>query len=259
MLMTHAPIVQRTTVCAIPVDCVNEEAALTAVGRLIDRGTPSAIFAMNPEKVMHCLKNSKLRHAIQNADLLIPDGIGIVMAARLLGGNRLARVPGCELMPALCGLAARRGLSVFLLGAAPGVAARAGAELTRRLPDLRIVGCEHGHDIEARTGDMVAAINSARPDFLFVALGSPRQELWIAENLPRLEVKVCQAVGGTFDVLAGDTKRAPRLFRMAHLEWFYRLASQPTRIRRQGALLSFSWLILKERVGRRPALRSAAE
>lgn len=259
MLMNNAAITQRTTVCAIPVDCVNEETALSAAERLLDRGKPSAIFAMNPEKVMHCLKNGKLRGAIQDADLLIPDGIGIVMAARLLGGNRLARVPGCELMPALCGLAARRGLSVFLLGAAPGVAVRAGAELLRRFPDLRIAGCEHGQDVHARTGDIVAAINAARPDFLFVALGSPRQELWIAENLPRLEVKVCQAVGGTFDVLAGDTKRAPKLFRMAHLEWFYRLASQPTRIRRQGALISFAWLILKERAGRRRALRSVTE
>lgn len=259
MPMNTDSIAQRTTVCAIPVDCVTEETALTAVDRLLDRGRPSAIFAMNPEKVMHCLKNGKLRRAIQDADLLIPDGIGIVMAARLLGGNRLARVPGCELMPALCGVAAERGLSVFLLGAAPGVAARAGAELTRRFPQLRIVGCEHGQDVEARTGGIVEAINAARPDFLFVALGSPRQELWIADNLPRLEVKVCQAVGGTFDVLAGDTKRAPKLFRMAHLEWFYRPASQPTRIRRQGALLSFSWLILKERVGRRRALRSLTE
>ena len=118
--------------------------------------------------------------------------------------------------------------------------------MVRTNPGLRIAGCQHGYVDDAETDAVIQRINAAKPDMLFVALGSPRQELWISDTLERLDVRICQAVGGTFDVLAGRVKRSPKLFRALNLEWFYRLVSQPLRARRQSALPIFAGRVLKE-------------
>jgi N-acetylglucosaminyldiphosphoundecaprenol N-acetyl-beta-D-mannosaminyltransferase len=238
--------VARARICGIPVDCVDPRTALARAAHLMTMGRPASIFAVNPEKVVQSGRNEKLKQALEASALLIPDGIGVVIAARMLGRHKLARVPGCELMPALCAMAAARGHSVFLFGAAPGVAEEAAAVLQRANPALRIAGCHHGYVKPEESDALIARINAAKPDILFVALGSPRQELWIAETLPRLDVRLCQAVGGTFDVLAGRVKRSPRFFRATNLEWFFRLASQPLRARRQSALPIFAGRVLKE-------------
>ncbi|MDC4226711.1 MAG: WecB/TagA/CpsF family glycosyltransferase [Candidatus Manganitrophus sp.] len=127
---------------------------------------------------------------------------------------------------------------------------RAGEVLRARYPGLQIVGQQHGYLKEEEMGELVQQINASGAEILFVALGSPKQELWMARYLPQLSIKVCQGVGGTFDVLSGRVKRAPALFRKMHLEWFYRLASQPRRLIRQTALPKFAWLILREKIVR---------
>lgn len=259
--------VRRVNVCDVPVDCVDARSALARVEQLMDQPAPRAIFAMNPEKVVQCGRDPRLRRALEGAGLLIPDGIGVVLAARLLHRARIARVPGCELMPALCAQAARQGRSVFLFGGAPGVAAKAAAILAQANPGLRIAGSEHGYLDAEGVERLVARINELKPDLLFVGLGSPRQELWIADNLARLDVKACQAVGGTFDVLAGTVKRAPKLFRAAQLEWLYRLLRQPRRALRQSALPIFAAKVARgyaarafasRRRGAKPAMADAA-
>ena len=126
---------------------------------------------------------------------------------------------------------------------------RAGCTALRdQFPTLNIVGAQHGYVQADEMPSVIARINAAAPDFLFIALGSPKQELWMATYLPRLRVKVCQSVGGTFDILAGRVTRAPWLFRSIHLEWLYRLLSQPSRIMRQTALPLFVFYILRKRV-----------
>jgi N-acetylglucosaminyldiphosphoundecaprenol N-acetyl-beta-D-mannosaminyltransferase len=249
---------RRVTISGVPVDCIDAGGAVAQVDALLARSAPSAIFAVNPEKIILCGRDARLKRALETASLLIPDGIGVVLAARLLHRAQIARVPGCELMPALCAHAAARGLSVFLFGGAIGVAEAAAAELARRSPGLRIAGCQHGYVDAAGSAALIERINALRPDMLFVGLGSPKQELWIAETLGKLDIKICQAVGGTLDVLAGRVKRAPRAFRAMQLEWFYRLLSQPRRALRQSALPVFAGTVARAYVAQARQRRDPA-
>ncbi len=239
---------QRIEILGVPVDGVDMASALGRVEAMARGDRCRTVIAVNPEKVMKACEDADLLAALRAADLLIPDGIGVVLAARLLGLGRMRRVPGSELMPAICGLAVRSGLSVFLYGARPEVNARAGEVLRERYPGLRIAGLEHGYVPEDGMADLIARIDASGADILFVGLGSPRQELWMARHAAALGVKVCQGVGGTFDVLAGRVKRAPALFLRLNLEWFYRLVSEPSRLARQSALPRFAAAVLRERL-----------
>jgi N-acetylglucosaminyldiphosphoundecaprenol N-acetyl-beta-D-mannosaminyltransferase len=242
--------VKRIELLGVPVDCVTMDQAINWADSMMKGEHPCTILAVNPEKVMRAQQDSELLNQLRSADLLIPDGIGIVLAARLLGLGHAERVPGSELMPKLCERAALKGYTVFLFGASTEVNQQAVAVLRDRYPKIRIVGSQHGYVKEEEVPSFIARINECQPDLLFVALGSPHQELWMARCLPQLKVKVCQGVGGTFDVIAGRVRRAPKFFRNLHLEWFYRLASNPGRLRRQTALPIFAYRILKERFTR---------
>jgi N-acetylglucosaminyldiphosphoundecaprenol N-acetyl-beta-D-mannosaminyltransferase len=238
----------RIEIFGVPVDCVTMDQALDWADSMMKGHHPCTILAVNPEKVMRAQEDSGLLGQLRSADLLIPDGIGIVLAARLLGLGHAERVPGSELMPKLCERAALKGYSVFLFGASAEVNQQAVAVLRERYPGIRIVGSQHGYVKDEDMPGVITCINACEPDFLFVALGSPHQELWMARYLPKLTVKVCQGVGGTFDVIAGRVRRAPKFFRSLHLEWFYRLASNPRRIRRQTALPMFAYRVLRKRL-----------
>lgn len=237
---------QRVSVLGVPVDAVDMPQAVRAVEHMLRGNRAQAVIAVNPEKVIKAQADDALLRRLHSAGLLIPDGIGVVAAARLLGLARMRRVPGSELMPELCALAARRGVPVFLYGASPEVNAKAGAVLRARYPGLRIAGSQHGYVEDAQQQAVVEQINASGAEILFVALGSPKQEMWMERYLPQLRVKVCQGVGGTFDVLAGRVRRAPWLWRRLHLEWLYRLLSQPKRLLRQTALPQFAFQVLRK-------------
>jgi N-acetylglucosaminyldiphosphoundecaprenol N-acetyl-beta-D-mannosaminyltransferase len=242
---------KRIELLGVPVDCVTMNEAVDRAEAMIKREQPSVILAVNPEKVMRAQQDEKLLNLLRSAALLIPDGIGVVIAARILGLGRAERVPGSELMPKLCEKAVSRGYTVFLFGASEEVNRQAVIVLRNQYPGIHIIGSHHGYVSEKEMVGVIAHINECQPDLLFVALGSPSQELWMARYLPLLKVKICQGVGGTFDVVAGKVKRAPLLFRAIHLEWFYRLLSQPSRIVRQTALATFAYQVLKTRFMRR--------
>ncbi len=213
----------------------------------IRAGRQMAVFAINPEKIMAANADPRLLTAIGAAGLLIPDGIGAVLAARLGGARGVPRVTGADLMPELCALAAMRGYPVFLFGARPEVTPRACTALQETYPGLRIVGHQNGYLSPSERENLPARINASGARLVFVGLGSPQQELWIHENLPKLTtVNICQGVGGTFDVLAGRVKRAPVAWRKSYMEWLYRFLSQPSRIRRFPKLVSFAWRVWKE-------------
>jgi N-acetylglucosaminyldiphosphoundecaprenol N-acetyl-beta-D-mannosaminyltransferase len=247
--------VHRVEVLGVPVDRVTMSEALDYVESMIIRQQPSIILAVNPEKIIRAQQDEQLLDLLWSADLLIPDGIGVVMAARILGLGRAERVPGSELMPKLCERAASQGYTVFLFGASEEVNRQATIVLQDRYPGIHIVGSHHGYVTDKEMSIVIADINKCQPNLLFVALGSPQQELWMARYVPLLKVKVCQGVGGTFDVIAGRVKRAPLLFRSMHLEWLYRLFSQPSRIFRQAALPIFVYQVLKNKFTRRPVLK----
>ena len=236
----------RVTIQGVPADCVTRASALETVEHMLRGTAAQSIFAVNPEKVMAARTDPRLGAILGRAGLLLPDGIGVVAAARLLGLGRMERVPGCEFMLALCELAARRDLGIFLFGGSPESNSQAEHVLLRRYPGLRVAGRQHGYLADTETPGLINRINRSGAELLFVALGSPKQELWIDAYHPQLRVKVCQGVGGTFDVISGRVRRAPRAFRTAHLEWFYRLATQPTRLTRQRALPRFAVGVLKD-------------
>jgi N-acetylglucosaminyldiphosphoundecaprenol N-acetyl-beta-D-mannosaminyltransferase len=242
--------VERIRILGTPVDVVTMESALAGIDELIQRGIHSNyVLAVNPEKVFAIKKNRFLKEMFEKAELLIPDGIGIVLSLRLLYGKKIGRVPGAELMPNLCRLAMKRGYKVFVYGAKEEANKKAVKKLQIAYPGLNIVGRCNGYVAEERMGELLSTINRAAPDILFVALGSPKQEEWIHRYLSRLDVKICQGIGGTLDTIAGNVKRAPAPFCRVGLEWFYRLLKDPKRIRRQKVLPIFVARLLMQKLG----------
>jgi N-acetylglucosaminyldiphosphoundecaprenol N-acetyl-beta-D-mannosaminyltransferase len=239
---------RRIEVLGVPVDCVDMRGALEAVDAMMAASSPQTIVAVNPEKVIRAQTDANLLQQLRSAGLLIPDGIGVVAAAAILGLGKLSRVPGSELMPAICERAAQKGYRIFLYGASPQVNAKTKQVLEHNYRGIKIVGNQHGYVSDAGMAALLGDINASGAQILFVALGSPRQELWMEQHLSAVGVKVCQGVGGTFDVIAGRVRRAPAIFLKWHLEWFYRLAVQPSRILRQTALPRFVLQVLRKRV-----------
>lgn len=229
---TTAP--SRVRVLGVPVDRVDMASAIAWVTARMGRdGPPSTVLAVNPEKVFAIRKDPFLARFFEDAAVLLPDGIGVVLATRALHGRGATRVPGVELMDALCAEAAGNGWGIYLYGAQADVNRRAAAALAERHQGIRIVGRSDGYVPEEGMETLVADINASGAQLLFVALGSPRQERWMDRHLPALQVKVVQGVGGSLDVITGDVPRAPAAFRRVGLEWFYRLLKQPSRWRRQ--------------------------
>lgn len=243
----------RHEVLGVPYDCVSMSQAIDRVAGWLSSGTRAhTIVAANPEKVMKARSSEHLRAFLGTVDLLIPDGIGLVWASRLFGSPARERVTGVDLMLELCSYSARSGTRVFLFGAAPEVNASAATNLQRMFPGLVVAGVQHGFVSEDDMTRVVDSINASRAQILFVALGSPRQENWMAHHLPKMtSVRACQGVGGSFDVLSGAVRRAPTLFRALGTEWAFRLASNPRRAHRQLALPAFAWHVLREAARRR--------
>lgn len=197
----------------------------------INEKRKSFIVAINPEKVLKAQYDKDLLKLLNQATYQIPDGMGILIASKLKKGDVKERVTGIDMLVALCDKAASLNKSVFLYGAKPGVADLAKENLQKRFPSLRIAGVIDGYEKDQSV--IKETINKAEPDILFVALGSPAQEYWIVENMKELKVNIFQGVGGSFDVLSGNIKRAPIMFRKFGLEWLYRLIKEPFRLKRQ--------------------------
>ncbi|BBA37567.1 glycosyl transferase, WecB/TagA/CpsF family [Methylocaldum marinum] len=236
---------ERIDIFGVPVDVVDFPRSLATVDELLRGDGVGVIAAVNPEKIMRAREDSRLLQALRSAKLLIPDGIGVVWATRWLGLGRPSRVPGADLMPAICEMGAAQGRKVFLFGASPEVNGKVARILPERYPGLHIAGRQHGYVREPDMSKLVADINASQAEILFVALGSPRQEFWMTQHVRELSVKVCQGVGGSFDVIAGKVRRAPLLLRRMHLEWFYRLAREPRRLGRQSELPRFAWCVIR--------------
>jgi N-acetylglucosaminyldiphosphoundecaprenol N-acetyl-beta-D-mannosaminyltransferase len=244
------PVRRRVHILGVAVDDVTEGEAIRRIAGFIAAGGPHHVVTINPEFVMEARRNSAFRRVLAAADLATPDGFGLLLAARWRGELLQGRVTGVELVARIAEEGARRGWSVFLLGAAPGVAERAAAALQARAPGLRIAGCYAGSPRPADEASIRARIAAARPDVLLVAYGHPAQDLWIARNQPLLRVPVAIGVGGAFDYLAGVVPRAPAWLRRLGLEWLYRLLRQPGRWRRiLTAVPLFLWAVLTDQDG----------
>jgi N-acetylglucosaminyldiphosphoundecaprenol N-acetyl-beta-D-mannosaminyltransferase len=204
------------------------------------------VVTPNPEIVWLARKMPDLKAALNGADLVIPDGIGIIYGARILGTPLKERVPGIELTEAMLAHAASADLPVFLLGAKPGVAERAGEKLQEKYPGLRIAGCGDGYFRE--DAPVLARLRASGARIILVCLGFPRQELWMAAHREEVGQALMLGVGGSMDVFAGDVKRAPEAWCKAGLEWLYRLLTQPSRIKRMIKLPIFLISVAWERI-----------
>jgi N-acetylglucosaminyldiphosphoundecaprenol N-acetyl-beta-D-mannosaminyltransferase len=248
--------IQRIRVLDAPVDVINMETALAFVDDRVAAGRPgNYVLAMNPEKTFALRRDRRLGEFFEDAALLLPDGIGVVLAARFLHGARIGRVPGADLMQEICRHAAAKGHRIFIYGASEEVSAAAVLELKRRYPGIRIVGRANGYVAAEAMEALVDEINDSQADILFVALGSPRQENWMRQYGPGLKVPLCLGIGGTLDTIVGKVRRAPKLFQRLGLEWLYRLAREPSRAARQKVLPLFAWQVLVQRLWRSGRLR----
>jgi len=221
-------------------------AAMETVRGRVSAGIRTFCVAMNPEKLYRARRDAGLRAILQHADMRICDGVGLSLASRMLYGSPIPRCTGVDLFLTVIELAVAQNWSIFLLGASPESNAGACRELQRRFPRLRIAGSREGFFSDSQ--EVVRTINESGADLLFVAMGSPRQEFWIAEHRSELRTGFCMGVGGTLDVLAGIAKRAPAIFRRTGTEWLFRLITDPRRARRQIALPLFAWEVLKSAV-----------
>lgn len=218
--------------------------------RRILGGQRTHVVTANPEIVMIARENQSFHKILEQA-YVVPDGIGIVYAAKWTGQPITERVTGIELLEALMKQADQHHWNVYLLGAAPDVNRLAADRLAQRYPGARVVGYRDGYFRKEEEEQIVQEIAGLKPHLLFVALGAPKAETWISTHWSQLRVPLVMGVGGSFDVIAGKVKRAPVVWQKLHLEWLYRLLSQPSRWRRQLAIPRFVWTVLSEKWGNR--------
>lgn len=216
---------------------------ITSIQQRMEQKQQSTVIAVNPEKVMVAQQDETLRELINHSTFQIPDGVGILLASKLKGGHIRSRVTGVDMMGHLLDFAAKEGHGVFLYGAEPDVVAQARENIESRYEGIQIVGHADGYVTDEEA--LVSQIATSNARLLFVALGSPKQELWIRRNQSKLpNVLVFQGVGGSFDVYSGKVKRAPAFFTRFGLEWLYRLIADPKRWKRQLNLPKFLFRIM---------------
>ncbi|GFZ89020.1 N-acetylmannosaminyltransferase [Paenibacillus marchantiophytorum] len=207
------------------------------------------VVTLNPEITMSCQHDTRLRAVIDEAGHLTADGAGIVMVSRLKGNPLPERVTGCDLLIHLLERGTQRNWSVYLLGADERTSEKAQEVISKKYPNVSVVGRQHGFFEQKDEPRIVAEIAALSPDILVVALGAPKAEFWIHKYKNTLNAKVAMGVGGSLDVIAGTVKRAPAIWQKLNIEWLYRLINQPSRWRRQLILPRFAVraLLFKER------------
>ena len=244
---------ERIKILDVPVDMVNMKQASRRFLDLMETPECSLIVTPNSEIIVNATKDPELKKIIESADLIIPDGIGLVYASRIVNCPLEERVTGFDFLTEILRLLDERGQSIFLLGSKPedeenpGVAEYAGYKMKKQFPNLRIAGTHHGYFNSEDEAAIVEKINSSGADFLCVAMGAPKQEKFIANHQKELKVKAAIGVGGSLDVWAGTVKLAPDFYRNHGLEWLYRLVKQPSRYKRMAALPVFMVRVLTER------------
>lgn len=236
--------IERIKIFEAPVDVVSFGTALERVCELAkDRSRVHTVAAINTEKTFIMAANEEIRSYVEGADLIIPDGIGIVKAAKILYGRHLERVAGADLMQSICEASGKQGLKIYIYGARENVNASAVEMINKKYPDVQIVGRSNGYIPPEKNDDLISDINNSNADILFLALGSPMQEHWVRKNSPRLHVAVCMGIGGTLDTIVGTVKRAPISWQKCGLEWLYRFIKQPRRIYRSRRVFKYAFRV----------------
>lgn len=242
-------------IMGVRIDKVTLDLAIEKVHSYLQGNKTNVIYTPNTEIVMAANKDKELKNLLNQGNLVIPDGIGLIYASKIKKRELPERVTGFDLSVKMLKLASKEGYSIFLLGGKEGVAKEAEEKISERFPKIKIAGSHHGYFKGAHIGfsgheeekKVIEEINNSNADILFVGFGAPRQEKWIHSNKDKLKCKVIIGNGGTIDILAGRVKRAPLIYQRLGLEWLYRLVKEPWRIKRQIVLPKFMLKVLFSR------------
>lgn len=244
---------KRTDIHGVKIHNVTMEEAVHLIQGWVeeDDAVPHAVYTPNSEIIMQAQRNTEFREILNNADLLVPDGAGVILASKILGVPLKEKVSGIDLVKNLFKVFNGKNVSFYILGAQPGVAEMAAVNIIAEYGKIKIAGYEHGYFKPEDENDVIERINSTKPDILLVGLGAPKQEIWISNNMHRLNCKVLIGVGGSIDVFAGKASLAPEFIRKSGFEWLYRLIREPRRIKRMMDLPRFMLLTIKRRFFRK--------
>lgn len=232
---------EKISLLGVGITVVSENEVLEFIYRSLQKsGEKYFIVTPNPELLMLAHKDSEYKNILNSAKLALPDGVGVMLGARLIGKPLKQRITGVDLVKSLSSRVAKQPITVSFLGAGPNVAEKAAECLKKMYPGLNVSWASE---------EWTENIKNKKTDILFVAFGSPKQEIWIKNNLKDLPAKVVIGVGGAFDFISGKVPRAPKFFRQLGLEWLFRLIMQPWRIKRQTSLIKFVYLIIKQKFG----------
>ncbi len=235
------------SVLGLPIQNVTMAEAINDVSSFFEARESRIVVTPNAEILQMYKEQDAVKEALQQADYIVPDGVGVLMAAKKLGHSLKEKVAGVELAQHLLARAAEQGKRVYFLGAKPGVAALAKENLEKDYPSIQIVGQRDGYFKPEEEAAIVAEINELDVDLLFVCLGAPKQEKWMADHKQELKIGVMLGLGGTLDILAKTIKRAPKWMIRCRLEWLYRVIKEPKRIGRIFSLPFFLMGIKKEK------------
>ncbi|MGI1689973.1 WecB/TagA/CpsF family glycosyltransferase [Thermoanaerobacter uzonensis] len=235
---------ERLDIFGVPIDRVTMKQAVEILKNFLQEDRLHIVATPNPEIVMMAQKDKEYMEILNNTDLNVPDGSGIVFASKVFKNPLSERVAGFDLMMEFIKDISSRDIKIYLLGSAPQIAEQARVNLEKLYPSVKIVGTHHGYFTQEEENKIIEEINNKGVEVLFVALGAPKQEKWIYKNRNKLKVKIAMGVGGSFDVIAGKAKRAPYLYRKLGLEWLYRLIKEPWRYKRMMALPKFALKVL---------------
>ncbi len=240
-------------ILGVKIHQVTNESAYNKFLSLMEEPRLSMIVTPNTEIVMMAQQDAALKEILQEAELVIPDGIGLVYASKIHQLGLTERVTGIDTMERMLKYCHNTKKSIYLFGGKPGVAEKAAEKINETYSNIEIKGIRDGYFKKEEEDKIINHINEVKPDILFVALGAPKQEKWLYEHKKILNAKVAMGVGGAFDVWSGVSKRAPKIFQDMHLEWFYRLLKEPTRIGRMMSLPKFMIKVLLSRDFSRPS------
>lgn len=238
---------EKINIHGVMMDNVTMDEALEYVVSRLDGQNTAKVYTPNSEIMMQAQRDPELKDILNQANLLIADGAGVVLASRILKKPLKEKVSGIDLVKRVLENTNKRPASFFILGAKPGVAEKAAMNILSDYPNAVIKGWQHGYFKDDEEDAIIQKINDSGADILLVGLGAPKQEKWIHRNAPRLNCKVAMGIGGSIDVFAGTAELAPEFMRRAGLEWLFRLVKEPKRFRRMMDLPRFMMLSIKRR------------
>lgn len=240
-------MISKETLFSIPFVSDSEAKFIELIKKLVRNEDKCFIVTANPEIVMKTKEDPEYKKIVLSADFVIPDGIGVVKASSMLGKPVTERITGFDTMMQLLAFANDEKKRVYLLGATQEVVTKAVENAKKKYPSMDLCGYHNGFFTEEEGNDIAKEIENLAPDMVFVALGYPKQEQFISRLLPHMSKGVFMGVGGCFDIMAGNVKRAPDWMIASNLEWLYRISSSPSRIKRSvSPLVRFSLMTMKE-------------